>query len=75
MGPWKERLQVIAGVSAIVGLACYNVLGPKTAARPGHDLASNEKPEALRKETPRNLEIERAKVQAAAAARPTASPQ
>jgi hypothetical protein len=65
---WKERLQVFAGVAGICALATYNVLGPKTVAvKPGHDTFSSEKPQALRKETPRDLEEERAKMLAAAA--------
>jgi hypothetical protein len=64
---WMERLQVFGGVSAIIALATYNVIGPKTkAVKPGHDTFSSEKPEALRKEMKRDLEEERAKVEQAA---------
>ena len=60
---WKDHLKVFGGVSFIIGLAVFNVLGPKAkTVKPGHDTFSNEKPEALRKEAPRNLEEERAKM-------------
>jgi len=62
--PWKERLQVFAGVSFFIGLATWQVLG-KTPQKPGHDTFSSEKPEALRKETKRDLDVERAKMLAA----------
>ncbi len=62
--PWKERLQVFAGVSFFIGLATWQVLG-KAPQKPGHDTFSSEKPESLRKETKRDLDVERAKMLAA----------
>ncbi len=66
----RDGLKVFAGVSAIIALATYQVMGPKTkAVNPRHDTFSSEKPEALRKEMKRDLEEERAKMEAASALR------
>ena len=55
---------LIGGVAAVVlgvcALATAQVL--YKPAKPGHDAFSSEKPQALRKETPRTLEEEKAKL-------------
>ena len=63
----RDNLLVLAGVGGIISLAAWQVLS--SAQKPGHDLASNEKPQALRNETARTLAGEKAKLAAIDAAR------
>ena len=58
-----ENVRVFFVVAGIVGYAGAQVAAKQKPA--GHDLASNEKPQALRKEGPRSVEEERARLVAA----------
>ena len=73
--PAPNALKVALGSAALVGLAAYLVLG-RPAKKAGHDLASSEKPQALRGERTRTLEGEKAALSElrAAAARKAAAP-
>lgn len=52
-----DNLKVLGAFLLIAGISTYQVLGqPK---RPGHDLASVEKPEALRGDSKRDLATEK----------------
>ena len=69
--PAPNALKVALGSAALIGLAAFLVLG-RPAKKAGHDLASSEKPQALRGERARTLEGEKAalgELRAAAAAR------
>jgi hypothetical protein len=57
--PVISKISKIAiGSSLIIGLSLYLVFSkPKT--KPGHDLGSSEKPQALRNETLRTIESEK----------------
>jgi len=57
--PAPNALKVALGSAAFLGLALALVFG-RAAAKPGHDLASSEKPQALRGERSRTLEGEKA---------------
>jgi len=66
--PAPRPLKIAAGSSVLIGLGAYLVLG-RPATRPGHDLASSERPQAMRGERARTLEGERAALEALRAAR------
>lgn len=68
----KDTLKIAAGVAAIVGFSTWQVFG-RAPTKPGHDLASSEKPQALRNETERTLEGEKAKAAASKAAKAAAN--
>jgi hypothetical protein len=57
----SDNIKVLAAFLVIAGVSTFQVLGqPK---RPGHDLASVEKPEALRGDSKRDLATEKKKLE------------
>ena len=59
----SENAKVFLAVSGIVALASLTVMGG-TSKKEGHDLVSSEKPAAMRRESERTLEGEKAKLRA-----------
>ena len=64
----RRQLLVLAGTVGCLSFAAYGVYSRKPA-EPGHDLASTEKPQAMRKEPRRTLEQEKRALQALVEAR------
>jgi len=58
----SDNVKVATVVAAVAGLATYQVLGSKRTTKEGHGYMSSEKPQALRNETERILEVEKAKL-------------
>jgi hypothetical protein len=59
--PLPESLKIVIGVAAACAFG-YRVVTGRADKRPGHDLASSERPQALRGEKERSLEEEKAYV-------------
>ena len=70
--PAPNSVKVALGSSALIGLAAALVLG-RPAAKPGHDMASSEKPQAMRGERSRTLEGEKAALEELRRARQAAA--
>lgn len=64
---YSENTKVFLVVAGIVGVSAWRIFGD-APQKAGHDKFSSEKPQALRGETERSLEVERAKLAAAGAA-------
>jgi hypothetical protein len=63
---WKanESTKILLVVGGVVGLATYQTLS-RAATKDGHNMLSSEKPQALRNESTRSLDDEKAKLAAA----------
>ena len=66
--PAPQALKVLLGASVLTGAAVYLVLG-RAPQKAGHDLASSEKPQAVRGEKLRTVAGEKAAILALEAAR------
>jgi hypothetical protein len=56
--PLPQPIKIFIGAGFIYGLSIYLVYS-KPTTKPGHDIGSSEKPQAIRNETVRTLESEK----------------
>jgi hypothetical protein len=56
--PLPQPIKIFLGAGVIYGVSIYLVYS-KPTTKPGHDLGSSEKPQAIRNETVRTLESEK----------------